>query len=69
MVVPPRNKLKALYELAVVVNMRRIRERADYLETQNEAYRPFTSRLRELAKTFEDKQIVTLLQQYMETQT
>jgi signal transduction histidine kinase/DNA-binding NarL/FixJ family response regulator len=65
LVAPPKEDLEILYELAMMGRMRGIREKAQALEELNEKYRPFAQKLVELAKGFEDKQIVTLVEQYL----
>jgi hypothetical protein len=66
LVPPPQDELEVLHELARLGKMRPIREQADHLEELDECYIPFARRLRELAKRFEDKQIIHLVTQYME---
>ena len=46
--------------------MKLIEERAFYLETLDETYRPFAATLRRLAQEIEDRQILALIEQYME---
>jgi len=43
-----------------------IQEYAERLETQDARYLPFAREIRTLAQAFEDKQIVVLLQQYLD---
>jgi signal transduction histidine kinase/CheY-like chemotaxis protein len=62
---PPTEDLEALYELAMMGRMRGIREKAQALEELDQKYRPFAHKLVELAKGFEDKQILALLEQYL----
>ncbi len=66
LVPPPQKELEALYELAMFGSMNLIRERACYLETLDEQYRPFAVTLRHLAREIEDRQILTLIEQFME---
>ena len=63
---PPQKELEVLYELAMFGNMKLIQERTLYLETLNEQYRPFAATLRHLAQEIEDRQILALIEQYME---
>lgn len=46
-------------------DMQAIRERAAHIETLGEQYVPFARRLCELAKGFEERQILVLVIQYM----
>ncbi len=60
---PPTKDLEILYQLAMVGNMRKIQEKALDLESQNEKFSPFSGKLQELTKGFEDDQIIALLEQ------
>jgi hypothetical protein len=62
---PPPEEMEVLYELALIGSMRDIRERADYLETLDEQYLPFADTLRQLAKDFEEQEILALVERYM----
>jgi len=64
MVSPPEADLEILYELALMGKMRRIQEQATRLEELDEKYIPFAHKLQELAKEFEDEQILALLEEY-----
>jgi predicted ATPase/signal transduction histidine kinase/CheY-like chemotaxis protein len=65
LIAPPKDDLEILYELAMMGSMRGIREKAQALEELNKGYRPFAHKLIELAKGFEDKQIIALVDQYL----
>jgi signal transduction histidine kinase/CheY-like chemotaxis protein len=67
LVAPPVEELEALYELAILGNMRDIRDRATHLEEQDDKYIPFTRKIIDLAANFEDEQILALLKSFMET--
>ena len=62
---PPPEEMAVLYDLAMRGNMRRIQERATYLEELDERFIPFASRLRQLAKEFEAQAILALIEQHM----
>ena len=64
LVPPPAEELAILAKLATIGDVRGLRERATYLEQLDEQYRPFVARLRELAKTYEVKQILKLVEQF-----
>jgi signal transduction histidine kinase/DNA-binding NarL/FixJ family response regulator len=66
LVPPPPEEMDILYDLAMRGNMRRLRERADYLEQLDKKFIPFACKLRQLARNFEDEQILALVEQYME---
>jgi DNA-binding NarL/FixJ family response regulator len=63
---PPQEEMDVLIDLALRGNLWAIQERAVSIETLGEQYIPFARKLRELAKGFEEKQIVTLIERYME---
>ncbi len=62
---PPTAELTLLYELAKRGSMRKIRQQANQLAHLNTQYAPFAHKLIELAKGFEGKKILTLIEQYM----
>jgi signal transduction histidine kinase len=61
---PPPEEMTLLMELALVGKIRKIRERADHIEQLDAKYNPFAQQLRNLADSFEDKQIIALIRQY-----
>jgi signal transduction histidine kinase/CheY-like chemotaxis protein len=63
---PPPEEMAILYDLALQGNLRGIQERATRLEQLNEKYRPFASELQQLARGFEDKALIALIQRYTE---
>jgi len=64
MVAPPAEELEALYKLARMGNMRRIKEQATQLEALDPKYQPFASKLQELAKGFKRKQILAFIEDF-----
>ena len=66
LVPPPQEELAVLHDLARRGDMRGIRERAAYIETLGEEYVPFARKLRELAKGFEERQILALIERCVE---
>jgi len=66
MIPPPAEEMKILYDIAMDGNMREIQEYAAHLEQSDKAYIPFARKLCELAQNFQDAQILTLIEQYME---
>ncbi len=68
-VVPPTGEyLKELYEFALFGNMQKIEEHAKQLAKRDAKYRPFANKLNELAKNFEDEQLIVLIEGFMEKQ-
>ena len=69
LVAPPIEEIEILYELAMLGSMKKIRERAFYLEELDQKYLPFANKLRDLAQGFQEKAIVNLIEQYLPTYT
>jgi hypothetical protein len=66
LVPPPDGELEVLLDLARRGDMRGIRERADQIEAFGEQYVPFARKLIELAKGFDERQILALIKRLME---
>jgi PAS domain S-box-containing protein len=64
LVVPPPDQIEALYQLAKRGNMHSIGMHADHLATLDDAYRPFTERLRQLAERFESRAILEFVERF-----
>ena len=64
-VIPPRDEMEILYELAMIGSMKKIRDRAAYLETLDDKYTPFAERLKDLAQGFHEEEIVALIEKYL----
>ena len=65
LIAPPQAEIEILYELAMLGNMKKIRERAIYLQELDEQYAPLAVKLQELAQGFQEKAIVNLIEQYL----
>jgi hypothetical protein len=63
---PPPAELEAVYELAMEGRMRQVREQAAHIEELDEKYIPFSRKIQQLAKSFEDEQIIALVEKYLE---
>ena len=63
-VIPPRDEMEKLYQLARLGIMQNIRAHADYLKALDARYTAFASHLQELAESYQSKAIVTLVEQY-----
>ncbi len=63
LITPPLEELEILYELAMLGSMKKIRERAIYLEELDEQYAPLAAQLKDLASSFQEKEIVNLIEQ------
>ncbi|WP_437325384.1 AAA family ATPase [Sorangium sp. So ce381] len=66
LVAPPREEMEVLHALALQGNMRDIRNRAAYLTTLGESYRPFADRLDRLAQDYQSQAILTLVEQRLQ---
>ena len=64
-IIPPMEEMEVLYELAMLGSMKKIRDRAAYLETLDEKYTPFADRLKYLAQEFQEEDIVMLIEKYL----
>jgi signal transduction histidine kinase/DNA-binding LacI/PurR family transcriptional regulator/DNA-binding NarL/FixJ family response regulator len=67
MVPPPPEELAVLYELALMGDVFTIEKRMSQLEQQGEEFIPFARKLRKLTKSFEEEEILVLVEQYKET--
>jgi signal transduction histidine kinase/DNA-binding NarL/FixJ family response regulator len=65
LVLPPHEELAVLHKLAVFGNMSEIEERAQYLATVDERYRPLANRLHQLAVGFQTKAVLALVEECM----
>ena len=66
LVAPPPSEVEILHRLALSGNMRDIARRAAHLVELGEHYRPFANRLGELAKGYQSKAILTLVEQHLD---
>lgn len=65
LVAPPLKELTALHELAMIGDIGGIQEQADLIEQLDEQFVPFAQQLRQLAKGFQEKQILEFVRKYM----
>ncbi|RKZ51623.1 MAG: hypothetical protein DRR16_33520 [Candidatus Parabeggiatoa sp. nov. 3] len=65
LVPPPLEKLEALYELAMMGKMLKVREQATEIEELDDKYIPFARQIEKLAKEFDEEQIVALIEPYL----
>jgi len=63
---PPLEEIQVLYDLAMKGDMVGLESRAAHLGQMGDEFRPFAGKLRQLAKDFEDEQILTMIESYME---
>ncbi|WP_445250455.1 PAS domain S-box protein [Microcoleus sp. OTE_8_concoct_300] len=61
---PPATSMEILYELAMKGNFREIVQQAVLLEQLDPKYIPFAKRLHQMAKDFQDEEILTFIQSY-----
>jgi PAS domain S-box-containing protein len=65
LVAPPLNELTALHKLAMIGDIGGIQQQADLIEQLDEQFVPFAQQLRQLAKGFQEKQILEFVRKYM----
>jgi PAS domain S-box-containing protein len=65
LVAPPSQTINALYEVAMMGDIRGIQEQANLIEQLDEQFMPFAKQLRQLAKGFQEKQILEFVRKYM----
>ncbi len=65
LVAPPSEEMEILYELAMLGSMKKIRERAIYLEELDEQYAPLAAKLKNLAQGFQEQAIVNLIEELL----
>jgi signal transduction histidine kinase len=64
---PPAAEMTVLHELAMIGNMRRIRERAEYVRSLGEQYHPFAEQLRMLTEEYQSEAILRLIEKHLGT--
>lgn len=62
---PPHQEIEILYNLALLGNMKKIRQRANHIKLLDQKYTPFADKLEELAQGFQEKAIMNLIEQYL----
>ena len=65
LVAPPESEIEVLYELAMLGDIRGIREQAKRLEQLDTRFVPFAEQLLQLAQGFQEKQILKFVKTYM----
>jgi signal transduction histidine kinase/response regulator RpfG family c-di-GMP phosphodiesterase len=63
--IPPAEEMEILYELAMLGSMRKIQERATYLEELDKKYSPFAQKIKALSQEFKDEQIIAMIEKYL----
>lgn len=66
MVAPPKDEIDVLSRLAMEGNMRDIRQHADHIEALDAKYKVFADKLRQLAKNYQSKAILEMVNDYAE---
>ncbi|MEG3984003.1 PAS domain S-box protein [Microcoleus sp. T3B2] len=64
LIAPPATEMEMLYELAMKGNFLEIVKQAVLLEETDPQYIPFAKRLHQMAKDFQDEEILTFIQSY-----
>ena len=65
LVFPPAEEMAALYKLAMMGDIKGVREHAKQLEQLDKKYKPFAKQLHQLAKSFQEKQILEFVKTHM----
>lgn len=68
LILPPPEEIETLHELALLGNMKKICQRAQYLRLLDQKYAPLANKLEELAQGFQEKAILDLIEQHIEKQ-
>ncbi|MGQ4647597.1 PAS domain S-box protein [Lyngbya aestuarii] len=61
---PPPEIMSSLYKLAMMGDIKGIQEQANLIEQLDEQFSPFARQLRQLAKGFQEKQIIEFVKKY-----
>jgi len=64
-IIPPREDLQTLYELAKRGNMKRIKTWAEEMAQQNEQYMAFVTHILTLTKTYDSEEIIELVEKHL----
>jgi hypothetical protein len=64
MAVPPADEIEELWRMALIGDMRRIREQASYLRGLDPAYAPFANRLDKLAQGYHSKRLAAFVARF-----
>jgi CheY-like chemotaxis protein len=64
-IIPPRQEMEVLHQMALQGSMRDIARRAAHLAGLDERYRPFADQLLTLANQFQSKAILALVEQHL----
>ncbi|QMV13962.1 ATP-binding protein [Vibrio spartinae] len=65
-VVPPRTQLEELHHLALIGNMRHLRDWAEDLQTEDPRYHAFATHLIDMTKSFQSRAILLLVNELLE---
>ncbi len=63
----PQAEMEALFEMAKMGDMRSLQDRARRMDIQDSPYGPFARKLYHLSRNYQDKQILALFEQYMDS--
>ena len=68
LIAPPPAMMATLLDLAMKGELPRLGKHTEQIEALGEQYRPFAQRLRQLVETFDEDQLLALIEQYMPEQ-
>ncbi len=66
LIAPPAAELRTLHELALLGDMRGLRKQTEQLLEQGAQYQPFVAKVQTLARNFEDKALLALIERTLE---
>lgn len=66
MVVPPKEEMEILYDLALAGNMRDIRQQATHIASLDERFAPFAEKLTMLTRSYQSRAILDLVETYLQ---
>jgi hypothetical protein len=62
---PPQEEIAILFDLAMKGEIRRLRRRTAHIDQLDEAFKPFTQRLRQFIDTYDEDKILALIERYV----
>jgi len=65
-VAPPKEEMAELFKLALAGNMREIRLKAEHIAKLGEQFKPFADKLDALARNYQSKAILDLVEEFMQ---
>jgi CheY-like chemotaxis protein len=67
LIIPPSEEIEALYKLAFKGSFKKIQKRMEALKQENSQFTAFSQKVEQLARTFQEKELLEFLQHYRTT--